>query len=137
MKNEISTYLLMVCSGDKSSNKGANAVNNIANDIGIKDASLLTVFISETKKADKIDFDDDITWMFTKNTIIKFKSNNEEREYTIIPVNNVSNIQLKFSKDNNILEFAYSGDKYSLNANADFNKEALMKIYHNYFDKID
>lgn len=74
--------------------------------------------------------------MFTNNAIIKFKSNNDEREYAIIPVNNISNIRLKISKNNTVLEFIHSGNNYSLNASADFNREALMKVYHNTFDMI-
>lgn len=131
MENGILTYLLKVY---RNRDKGAYAVDIIANDMGIKDASLLNVFISETKKADEIVFDDDIIWMFTNNTIIKFKSNDKEREYAIIPLNSISNIQLKISKDNTILEFVYSEKKYSLNANAEFNKETLMSIYHNAFN---
>lgn len=135
MENGILTYLLKVYRGSiNNRDKGAYAVDIIANDMGIKDASLLNVFISETKKADEIVFDDDIIWMFTNNTIIKFKFNDKEREYAIIPLNSISNIQLKISKDNTILEFVYSEKKYSLNANAEFNKETLMSIYHNAFN---
>ena len=137
MEKEISTYLLKVYCGSMSNrDKGAYAVDIIANDIGIKDTDLLNVFMSDTKKADEIVFDDDIIWMFTNNAIIKFKSNNDEREYSIIPVNNISNIRLKISKNNTVLEFIHSGNNYSLNASADFNREALMKVYHNTFDMI-
>lgn len=55
MEKEISTYLLKVYCGSMSNrDKGAYAVDIIANDIGIKDTDLLNVFMSDTKKLMKL-----------------------------------------------------------------------------------
>lgn len=130
--DNIKEYLSQLYYGH-GSNKGQIALDNFASDLKMEMDSLLYVFIPETLN---YEVDDNTIWLFTKNGIIRFQRIDNENVYKIIPLNSISNISLFFSRTRICIEFAYWGEKNSLNACSSFNKNNLMSIYNALLNKI-
>lgn len=128
-------YLINIFIGHNGTRgRCTDAIKKIVNISGYSQDEY-TVFISDTEEKEECIFDNSILWIFTNKYIIKCLDYKTGEEYKILPINNISNITLKFIGQNSIsIEFEYANELSILTASG-FNKEILNNVYKKYMNQ--